>query len=54
MLDQIFKLKTVHADPNPGNFAFRRDGRIIIYDYGCVKKLSETMLDATDLRSVKP
>ena len=46
MLDQIFKLKTVHADPNPGNFAFRRDGRIIIYDYGCVKKLSETMLDA--------
>ena len=46
MLDQIFRLETIHADPNPGNFAFRRDGRIIMYDYGCVKKLSPEMLDA--------
>ena len=46
MLDQIFRLQTIHADPNPGNFAFRRDGRIVMYDYGCVKKLNTNMLDA--------
>lgn len=26
-----------HADPHPGNFAFRDDGRIVIYDFGCVR-----------------
>ncbi len=26
-----------HADPHPGNFAFRQDGRIVLYDFGCVR-----------------
>lgn len=26
-----------HADPHPGNFAFCDDGRIVIYDFGCVR-----------------
>lgn len=37
---QVFRYKTMHADPNPGNYAFRPDGKIVLYDYGCVKKLS--------------
>jgi predicted unusual protein kinase regulating ubiquinone biosynthesis (AarF/ABC1/UbiB family) len=27
-----------HADPHPGNFAFRQDGRIVLYDFGCVRR----------------
>lgn len=26
-----------HADPHPGNFAIRDDGRVAIYDFGCVR-----------------
>lgn len=37
---QIFFLKRFHCDPHPGNFAFRPDGSIIIYDFGGVKTLS--------------
>ena len=38
---EIFYLKRFHCDPHPGNFAFREDGSVIIYDYGGVKTLSE-------------
>ena len=34
----------VHADPHPGNYAFRRgpEGvRVVLYDYGCVQRLSD-------------
>lgn len=37
---EIFFLKRFHCDPHPGNFAFREDGSVIIYDYGGVKTLS--------------
>ena len=37
---EIFYLKRFHCDPHPGNFAFRVDGTVIIYDYGGVKTLS--------------
>lgn len=36
---QIYELNAVHCDPHPGNFAFRPDGSLIIYDYGCIKKI---------------
>jgi len=29
----------LHADPNFANFAFREDGRVVVYDYGCVKEV---------------
>ena len=29
----------LHADPHPGNFAFREDGRLVVYDFGCVKQV---------------
>lgn len=42
---EIFYLKRFHCDPHPGNFAFREDGTVIIYDYGGVKTLNpETVL----------
>lgn len=44
--DQIFVLKAVHGDPNPGNFAFRDDGTIVMYDFGCVKFLKQEIVTA--------
>lgn len=41
---EIFYLKRFHCDPHPGNFAFREDGCVIIYDYGGVKTLSSITL----------
>jgi len=31
--------RLLHADPNLANFAFREDGRVVIYDFGCVKSI---------------
>lgn len=35
----LLKHRFLHADPNFGNFAFREDGRLIVYDHGCVKSV---------------
>src|SRR5690606_3962080 len=45
-LAQIFDLQAIHADPNPANFAFRDDGTIVLYDFGCVKKLKPEIIEA--------
>lgn len=44
--EQIFKHHAVHGDPHPGNFAFRPDGTVVMYDFGCVKKLKPAYVDA--------
>jgi hypothetical protein len=36
---------TVHADAHPGNFLFRRDGKIGVLDFGCVKVFPRTFRD---------
>lgn len=41
---QMFFLKRFHCDPHPGNFAFREDGSVIIYDFGGVKTLSSDII----------
>ena len=41
---EIFYLKRFHCDPHPGNFAFREDGSVIVYDYGGVKTLSTEVI----------
>ena len=41
---QMFFLKRFHCDPHPGNFAFRADGSVIIYDFGGVKTLSNDII----------
>ncbi len=42
---QMFFLKRFHCDPHPGNFAFRTDGSVIIYDFGGVKTLSTDLVE---------
>ena len=46
MCRQTFELGAIHGDPNPGNLAFRRDGTVVLYDYGCVKRLVPDIVDA--------
>lgn len=43
---QIFDLQVIHADPNPANFAFRQDGSLVFYDFGCIKRLRPEIVDA--------
>jgi predicted unusual protein kinase regulating ubiquinone biosynthesis (AarF/ABC1/UbiB family) len=47
MESQIFDLGAIHADPNPANFAYRRDGTVVMYDFGCVKNLEPRVVEAT-------
>lgn len=35
----LLQHRFLHADPNLANFAFREDGRVAVYDYGCVKEI---------------
>ena len=43
-LEQLFEFHCVHGDPHPGNYAFRADGTIVLYDFGCVKQLPKTIV----------
>jgi len=38
--------RVVHADPNMANFAFLDDGRVVVYDFGCVKRVPEAVARA--------
>ena len=46
MADQLFRYQCIHGDPHAGNFAYRPDGTIILYDFGCVKKLKPEIVKA--------
>jgi len=35
----LLEHRFLHADPNLANFAFLEDGRVIVYDFGCVKRV---------------
>lgn len=37
---QLHKLKTVHADPHPGNFLVTDSGKLGVIDFGCVKAMT--------------
>ena len=43
---QLFCFQQIHGDPHPGNFAFRKDGTVVIYDFGCVKVLRPEIVEA--------
>jgi predicted unusual protein kinase regulating ubiquinone biosynthesis (AarF/ABC1/UbiB family) len=45
-MHQIFEFGCIHADPNPGNYAFRQDGTLVLYDFGCVKRLQAPFVEA--------
>lgn len=36
---QLHELKTLHADPHPGNFIFCENNTIALIDFGCIHKL---------------
>ncbi len=38
---QMHELRTVHADPHPGNFLMRSNGTLGVIDFGCVKEIPE-------------
>ena len=37
----LFHDRVLHADPNLANFAFLDDGRVVVYDFGCMKRIPE-------------
>lgn len=43
MLENLFVHRFMHADPNFGNFAFQDDGRVVFYDFGCVKTVPDAV-----------
>ncbi|MBN2498645.1 MAG: AarF/ABC1/UbiB kinase family protein [Deltaproteobacteria bacterium] len=43
-LRQFLVHRTLHADPNPANYAFLPDGRLVLYDYGCVRRYSDVFI----------
>lgn len=46
LAEHLFKFQHIHGDPHPGNFAFRKDGKIVIYDFGCIKILKPEIVKA--------
>lgn len=41
----FFKYKVLHVDPNSANFGFRKN-EVILYDFGCIKKVPENIANA--------
>ena len=39
----FFRHQFLHADPNFANFAFREDGAVVVYDYGCMKQVPDNI-----------
>jgi hypothetical protein len=44
LCEQMYHLQALHCDSHPGNFAFRPDGSLVIYDFGCVKRLDPILV----------
>ena len=44
LLRGLFEHRLIHADPNLANFSFLADGRVVVYDYGCVKSVPRTIV----------
>lgn len=39
----ILQFRCLHADPNFANFSFLEDGRVIVYDFGCIKIVPQNL-----------
>jgi predicted unusual protein kinase regulating ubiquinone biosynthesis (AarF/ABC1/UbiB family) len=44
MLRGLLVTGWLHADPNLANFGFLPDGRVIVYDFGCVKHVPDRLV----------
>lgn len=40
----LYRRGHLHADPHPGNFAVLADGRVAIYDFGCVRRFEPAIV----------
>jgi predicted unusual protein kinase regulating ubiquinone biosynthesis (AarF/ABC1/UbiB family) len=45
-IGSLYRRGVFHADPHPGNYAFRDDGRIVVYDFGCVRAFDRATVKA--------
>lgn len=46
----LYRHGLFHADPHPGNYAFRKDGKLVIYDFGCTRRFdADTVKTLSDL-----
>lgn len=43
-LGTLYERGVFHADPHPGNYLFREDGRLVMLDYGCVRRFEPDWL----------
>ncbi len=43
---QIHTLRTVHADPHPGNYLITEDNELCVLDFGCIKEVPEDFYNA--------
>jgi predicted unusual protein kinase regulating ubiquinone biosynthesis (AarF/ABC1/UbiB family) len=41
----LLEHRFLHADPNFANYAFREDGRLIVYDHGCMKEIPQALAE---------
>lgn len=41
----FYELGTINADPHPGNYLFRNDGRIILLDFGCTRRFESEFVE---------
>ncbi|MDH3404464.1 MAG: AarF/ABC1/UbiB kinase family protein [Acidobacteriota bacterium] len=41
----LFEHRLLHADPNLANFAFREDGGVVVYDFGCLKRIPPALAE---------
>ncbi len=44
-LRQFFDHAVIHADPHPGNYALDAEGRVVIYDFGCIKEFPREFIE---------
>lgn len=42
----LLEHRFLHADPNFANYAFLEDGRLIVYDHGCMKEIPEALAES--------
>ncbi len=41
LVEQLLVFRKLQSDPNPANYAFCADGKIILYDFGSIKELPD-------------
>lgn len=45
-LGTLFRTGWFLADPHPGSYAFSEDGKVIVYDFGCVRYFERPIVAA--------